>query len=908
MRLQKLFLLIAFSAFSFTTFSIKRESIVTITAIKTEGLTNPLGIDTEKPRFSWQIVSNKKNVKQLSYHILVATDSCKLHKNEADLWDSHRINSEQSLWIIYNGSRLGNNRHAYWKVKITVSYEDGKTTESEWSQIGHFSTGLLSENRWKGRWIGLDRPMPWDEETLHSKLSARYLRKEFSINKKIKRATAFVAGLGLHELYLNGQKVGNDVLTPAPTDYRRTVLYNTYDVTDYIQNNNAIGVVLGNGRYYTMCQYYKTYKINNFGYPKLRLNLVIEYEDGTRQTIASDTDWKLTPDGPIRSNNEYDGEIYDARKELGNWTEYGYNDADWIPVERVGAPYGTLRGTMLPNMKVWEEIKPICAKPSKNGYIIDFGQNMAGWIKMNVFGNEGDTIRIQYAERLNNEGNALYTENFRDALSTDIYVCNGKESGKTWSAKFSYHGFRYVEVSGYPIQSNKIIDHFIAQVVSDAMEEIGTFHTSNSTLNQVYKNARWGILGNYKGMPIDCPQRNERQPWLGDRTMGCWGESYIFDIERLYTKWVRDIHESQREDGCIPDVAPAFWNYYTDDVTWPAAFIFSCDMIYTQFGNLAPIQKHYPAMQLWAKHIVEEWSDKDGLIYKDKYGDWCLPPESPEMIHSEDPNRKTDGTLIASAYFYKALTTLARFASLQGLSTDADKYNAKAEALKKAFNKRFLNIRKDSVYYANNTVTANILPLAIDIVPSELRDKVAQCAISIIVNKHDMHISCGVIGVQWLFRELSRLGRGDIAYHMASQTSYPSYGYMAKNGATTIWELWNGDTANPKMNSGNHVMLLGDLIPFCFEKLGGIQTSNKHVAFKHIIFNPDFSISELDNVSITYRTPYGATSSKWSKRKKNITWEIMVPANTTGEVHLPNGKIEYVGSGRYTYDVKLNSK
>lgn len=884
------------------------EQAISVTNLSVENLHNPLGLDTNKPRFGWQIMSDCSNVKQQSYHILIASDSSALLQDKADLWDSGIVASEQSLWIDYAGNTLGSNRHAYWKVKITASHDDGKVCESTWSPIGRFSTGLLSENRWNGRWIGLDQAMPWDDESMHSKLSARYLRKEFSTKKSIKRATVFIAGLGLYELYINGKKVGNDVLTPAPTDYRRTVLYNTYDVTDYLTKDNAIGVILGNGRYYTMCQYYKTYKINNFGYPKLRLNLVIEYNDGSTQTIASDTDWKLTPDGPIRSNNEYDGEIYDARKELGDWALYGYDDSAWLAVQRVGPPYGTLRGSMLPNMKIWNEIRPISVKKSDKGFILDFGQNMAGWVKMNIYGNEGDTIRMQYAERLTGDGTALYTENFRDALSTDIYVCNGKENGKPWVAKFSYHGFRYVEVSGYSVTEKNPTDNFIAQVVSDEMNETGTFSSSNDMLNRIYRNARWGILGNYKGMPIDCPQRNERQPWLGDRTMGCWGESYIFGIERLYTKWVRDICEAQREDGCIPDVAPAFWNYYTDDITWPAALFFSCEMLYTQYGNIQPIKQHYPAMQKWVRHIQEEYTNREGLITKDKYGDWCVPPESPEMIHSQDPARKTDGTLIASAYFYKILKAMAHFARLQERAEDVAVYEHDAEALKKAFNSKFLMADNKVAYYGNNTVTANILPLAFDMIPQTYRDNVEKNIITTIVDKNNTHISCGVIGVQWLFRELCNIGRGDIAFHIASQSSYPSYGYMVEHGATTIWELWNGDTANPKMNSGNHVMLLGDLLPFCYERLGGIQSSREQVAFKHIVFKPDFTIEALDKMDVSYKTPYGVASSQWNKKKKYLTWNISVPANTTAEVHLPNGKIEYVGSGSYSYKVKLSTK
>lgn len=900
------------------------KEIITLSRLRTEGLHNPLGLDTATPRFSWQLQASVPCVKQISYRIVVASDSTKLTAGEADLWDSGIVPSDSSLWIPYRGAALGSNRHAYWKVQVTVSYGKGEQYQTSWSPTARFSTGLLTENRWKGQWIGLDKAMPWDDESTHSRLSARYLRTEISLKKEIKRATAFIAGLGLYELYINGEKIGEELLTPAPTDYRKTILYNTYDVTDRLQKVNAIGVVLGNGRYYTMRQNYKPYKIANFGYPKMRFNLVVEYVDGSRETFASDTRWKLTADGPIRSNNEYDGEIYDARKELGAWTRPGYDDSAWQPAQRVSIPTGTLRGAMMPGMKVWHEIKPVSVMETDRGFILDFGQNMAGWVEMKVSGNEGDSIQMRFAEKLDKDGKSLFTLNLRDALCTDTYICSGKETDdEKWAPLFSYHGFRYVEVIGYknttpssdPLSSrHPLTDCFTALVISDDMEETGTFTSSSDVLNAIVRNARWGILGNYKGMPVDCPQRNERQPWLGDRTKGCWGESYLFDNERMYTKWVRDIDEAQREDGCIPDVAPAFWNYYSDNVTWPSALFFACDMLYTQYGNTEPIRRHYAAMQRWIAHMAEEYTDRDGLIRKDKYGDWCVPPESPEMIHSQDPARKTDGRLIASAYFYKDLKIMAKFARLLGKSADAARYDTDAQQLKEAFNNVFLTTQPASpdkavvAFYGNNTVTANLLPLAFDMIPQPYAKTVAEHLSATIINDHNAHISCGVIGMQWLFGQLCRTGNSNLAYTLATHTDYPSFGYMVANGATTIWELWNGDTASPKMNSGNHVMLLGDFLPFCFEELGGIRPSDDGIAFKHIVFKPRFDIKPLDHAAVTYMTPYGKAESRWKKKRSRIEWTIVVPPNTTAEVHLPNGETEHVGSGTYRYRTTLTVK
>ena len=853
-----------------------------ITDLRTEQLKNPAGIDVRQPRLSWRIESDEQNVIQTAYHILVASSPELLEQGKGDIWDSGKIESDASQWITYQGKTLKCNASYYWKVKI-----DTNKGATNWSAPAFWTTGLFNEADWQGQWIGLDRAAPGDSETQWSRLAARYLRKEFAVKKSVKRATVHIAGMGLYELFINGQRIGNQVLAPAPTDYRKTILYNTYDVTSLLQTENAIGVTLGNGRFYTMRQNYKPYKIPTFGYPKLRLNLIVEYADGSKETIATNTSWKLTTEGPIRSNNEYDGEEYDARKELGAWTQTGYDDKNWMPAQRVSIPSGTLRAQMMPGMKITETLKPVSIKKLGNKYILDIGQNMAGWVRFRIKGQAGDSIRLRFAESLQDNGE-LYTRNFRDARSTDVYVVSGRETkDATWAPRFIYHGFRYVEVSGYP---NAKAEDFVAEVVEDEMEHIGTFNCSDETLNKIIRNAFWGIRSNYKGMPVDCPQRNERQPWLGDRTMGCWGESMLFDNYAMYTKWTRDIREAQREDGCIPDVAPAYWNYYSDNVTWPAALPMACDMLFTNFGDKRPIEENYPAIKKWVSHIREYYMTEDFIITKDKYGDWCVPPESLELIHSKDPSRKTDGALIATAYYLKVLQLMHRFASLQGLKADAEEWEDLEHRMKDAFNARFLHVKEgtspvpghtlypDSIFYGNNTVTANILPLAFGLVPKNYINEVAKNAVTSIITTNKGHISTGVIGVQWLLRELSRRGHANVAYLLATNKTYPSWGYMVEKGATTIWELWNGDTANPEMNSGNHVMLLGDLLPWCFNNLAGIRADRWKSGYKHIVFQPAFEIQELSNVDASYMSIYGKITSRWTKTPTHLEWDIELPA------------------------------
>lgn len=881
---------------------------IQVNNLRTERLQNPMSLDTPAPRLGWQLSSDtKKNVMQTSYRIIVASSEEKAHDLEGDLWDT-TVKSDQSQWIEYAGKTLRSNTRCYWRVKVGTTQGD-----SDWSDVAEFNVGLLTESDWSGRWIGLDHAMPWDREDIHSQLSARYLRTTFNLNNKaVSRATLYICGLGLYEAYLNGKKIGNQVLAPAPTDYRRTVLYNAYDVTQLLAEKNAIGVVLGNGRFYTMQQNKKKYKITTFGYPKMRLNLKIEYTDGTKQTIVSDERWRLNADGAIRSNNEYDGEIYDAQKEFADWTTADFDDSAWAKAERTDIPLGTLRGAMSPNMKVVEQVKAVAMNKKDGAFIIDLGQNMAGWLKVRMNGLQtGDTVRIRFAEKLDSAGN-LWRENFRNAYSTDYYIANGREVDKWWHPTFVYHGFRYAEITGLKAATT---DDFMGEIISDEMELTGNLETNNAVLNKVYANAVRGLRANYKGMPVDCPQRDERQPWLGDRTRGCYGEAFVFNNNALYSKWVRDIAEAQREDGCIPDVAPAFWNYYSDNLTWPAALPFSLDMMLQQYGDEAPLRKYYPNVKQWLSHLKYQYQ-KDGLMPRDKYGDWCVPPEEEHLIHSKDPARVTDGTLIATAYYYRLNSLMADFARQQALTTDAESFEKEAQLTKEAFNKKFLTVKRgtstvpghllypDSTFYGNNTVTANLLPMTFGMIDDDyVRQEVTKNIIRNIITLNNAHVSCGVIGIGWLMHALTDMGRTDIAWQLATNNTYPSWGYMAEKGATTTWELWNGDTASPKMNSGNHVMLLGDLLSWLYEDVAGIQAGK--AGFKQIILKPDFSVDEMDGVRASYQSIYGLIKSEWTKENGRLKWTITIPANTTATLCMPDSSTQQVGSGTYSFDVKL---
>lgn len=855
---------------------------ITLTSLRCEMMNNPQGIGVQHPRLSWVVLSSLRGVEQTAYRILVATTAQQLAANTGDLWDSGKVPSGKSQLIAYDGKSLVSHQTYFLKVK---SYTN--RGESEWSAPATFLTGLLSTAEWNGKWIGLDKSFAWDSANVKmSRLSARYFRKEFQLNNKVTKATVSIIGLGLYELYINGQRIGTQVLAPVPTNYSEGVKYNTFDVTAQLKKGaNAIGAILGNGRFFTMRQNYKTYKIRNWGMPRMLLQLDVEYANGRKQSIVTDNTWKVTSNGPIRTNNEYDGEEYDATKEMPGWSTTGFNDRAWLPVEMVKAPDGKPEPQMTPNMQVMQTIKPLAILKSSSGkFILDMGQNMAGWLRIRVEGNAGDQVTLRFAETLDDKGE-IYVANFRDARSTDIYTLKGGAQ-EMWEPRFTYHGFRYVEITGWP--GVPTVNDFDGRLVYDEMASTGTFISSEKTLNQIHQNAWWGIASNYKGMPVDCPQRNERQPWLGDRAIGSYGESFLFANQSVYAKWLDDIQQSQTKEGAIPDVAPAYWNYYSDNMTWPATYLQIADMLYRQFGDVQPIAKHYDSMKSWMDYMRKKYMT-DFILIKDKYGDWCVPPESPEMIHSKDPLRQTDGQLISTAYYFQLSKLMEKFATLLDKKDDAGYFNGLAYNVKNAFNNKFFDVEKG--YYGNNSVSSNLFPFYFGMIPEENKAKVLDNIVKKITIENNSHISTGLVGGQWLMRGLTENGRADIALKIATNRDYPSWGYMIEKGATTIWELWNGDTANPAMNSRNHVMLLGDLMIWYYENLAGIKAAEP--GFSTIVMNPALP-EGLDSVNASYESVYGKIVSDWKKSATDFSWNITIPANTKAIVYIPASDSEQV--------------
>jgi alpha-L-rhamnosidase len=760
-------------------------------------------------------------------------------------------------------------------IQSGIDWQVTGKPEPGWEKPGYFDAGWQPAKE-----LGLFGISPWRNGAIvaEHRLPARMLRKEFDAPKKIRRAMIYFSGLGSSELYVNGAKIGDHALSPGLTDYDKHVLYETFDISRQLRpGRNAIGLMLGNGRYYAPRGDART---RNFGFPKAIVQLNIEYEDGSRTSVVSDESWKLTTSGPIRANNEYDGEEYDARMELGGWSRAGYDDSTWIAAEPVKGPAGVLSSQMAEPLRVVETVKPVSVKRLSPGvYIFDMGQNMVGWCRLRVSGPRGTQVTLRHAETLNPDG-SLYVANLRTARAADQYTLKG-EGLEVYEPRFTYHGFRYVEVTGFP--GEPAAAALEGRVVHDDMTRTADFTSSNDLLNRIHKNMFWGIRGNYRSIPTDCPQRDERQGWLGDRSQVSRSESYMFDVAAFYSKWETDLADSQKPEGSIPVVSPNYWPLYYDDLTWPSTFLFVPGMLYDQYADKRVLERNYPAMKKWIDH-ERTYLTPDGLMPKDQYADWCVPPEDPKLIHSQDPARITDKTLIGTSYYYHLLRLMARYARLLDKPVEAADFELLAARVNEAFQRKFFKPLEN--IYDNGTQTSSILPLYFQMVPPENRASVLASLTRRIETESHGHVGTGLVGAQWLMRTLSDNGHADVAYEIATQKTYPGWGYMVEKGATTIWELWNGDTADPAMNSGNHVMQIGDLAVWMYEYLAGIRSDPEKPGFRHTIIRP-YPAGDLTFVKASYQSMYGAIASSWKKLGGKFTLDVTVPANTTATVWLP---------------------
>jgi alpha-L-rhamnosidase len=715
---------------------------------------------------------------------------------------------------------------------------------------------------------------PWDTvvPSAFPQLAARYFRKDFYLDTTDGDFFAYVCGLGLFELSINGMRVGDEVLSPGQTDYEKRVIYRGFKVQNLLRiGKNTIGLLLGNGRYFSPRDRLPI-PLRNFGCPRFLFQL----DRDSEPVVVSDSSWKVSTQGPLGWNNEFDGERFDCRIPFDHWDEPQFADAaHWPSAEPVSAPGGLLVSQRNSPQRVIRSIavppKPL---PPNTRVIYNLGENIVGWCRIRGTGVCGAKLELRYAEKLDRNGE-LYTENLRTALVRDVVIL--PEGSFTYCPRFSFHGFQFVELK--TDENGVVIETIHAEVVHDDLPRVGTFDSSNEVLTGLMENAARGYNGNYHGIPTDCPQRDERLGWLGDRHNSVTGETYLFDVRRFYRKWLEDFEDAQMANGSVPDVVPNYFRLYTDNVTWPSCVTFLPMCLFLHCGDRQVVEAHYPMMKRWVDHMLSY--ARDGIMERDVYGDWCVTPESPELIFTLDSSRKTNPVVLSTAYLYKNVENLAFFARLLRHDRDAAKYREVADLIRHGFHEKLFNTQEG--FYDNGSQTSCVVPLAFGLVPKEYEDAVFRRLISKLTETGKAELGVGLIGVQWILRELSKRGCIDLAFELATRTEYPSWGYMLRQGATTFWELWNGDTANPHMNSGNHIMLIGDLVTWFYECLGGIQPCLDSPGFSRIRLNPQFP-KLLDRVSVNFRSVRGVVSSEWERMGTTIRWRVNIPPTAVAEI------------------------
>ena len=821
---------------------------------------NPLGIDTTRPRLSWRVDFSGWGRDQKAYRIIVANSKRDLEDGFANMWDSGRVESNQSINIVYSGMPLTSGMRCYWKVCIW----DNEDNESLFSEMAMFDMGLLSENDWKGGWMGF--PAGKNGGSL-------YFRKDFDVRTDVVRATVYICGLGYYELSINGRKVGDYVLDPGFTEYEKRVLYTTYDSTSYLKmTSNTLGVVLGNGWY---------------GAPKFILQMNIEYMDGTSTSIVSDpnTGWNVSG-GPIVQNSIFDGEVYDARLEKLGWDTPEYvsnlgskNMDGWIRAMTVEAPSGRMISQQMEPIKIVEEIKPLSVtNPLKGIYVFDMGQNMVGWSQIKVQGSRGTEVKLRFAEILYKDG-TVNQENLRTALCRDIYILKG-DGLETYEPKFTYHGFRYVQIEGYP--GTPSVDDVIGCVVRSAVKQIGKYSCSNELINQINKNVLWTEAGNLHSIPTDCPQRDERMGWLNDAAVRAEEAMFNFNMSRFYSKWLNDIDDAQdAETGAITDTAPFRWGMKPADPVCGCNIILSW-LLYIHYGDIRILEQHYSGMKNWMKCLANK--SEGYIINYSYYGDWASPVKF--SILNSACSAITPGALMSTGYYYYYASIITKVAKILNQKEDEAYFRILAQNIKKAFNKSFYN--PATFQYAGGSQASNTLPLFLGITPEIDRQNVIRNIVKDIEAK-EYHLTTGNLCTKYIMEVLSEEGYVDIAYRIATQTSYPSWGYMVKNGATTMWERWENSKGNG-MNSHNHPMY-ATIGSWFYKYLCGINADEDMPGFKRIIIKP-YTPERLKFVDASLNTIRGLISSSWRRENGSFLLKVFIPFNCTARIFLPKAELK----------------
>jgi alpha-L-rhamnosidase len=883
--------------------------------LRCEYLDNPVGIDARRPRLSWWLDDDRPAEIQTAYRILAASRAALLDDETGDLWDSGRIESATTLNVPYGGAPLKSRQRVYWRVRTFDS--DG--VGSPWSRTAYFEAGLLAEDDWRARWIGT--PLMGGKQT---PAQVPVLRRAFELAQPVEDARLYVAALGVYDLEINGRRAIEVELAPGWTDYRKRVRYQAFDVTRFLdQGENVLGVWLGDGWY---CGFLGLSERQQYGdRPAVLLQLEVTLADGSRARVVSDDLWKWQR-SPILYSDLLQGESVDGRQALGAWSARGYDAAGWTPVLVLPKPMNlALDATMSPLVRIVDRLEPIGAPLRREGpfgerrWVYDFGQNVVGRVRLTVRARRGTQLHIRHAERLDAKGE-LYTANLREARATDYYTCAGEADGETFEPRFTFHGFQFVEIAGH-VEAGAI-ESVSAVVLSSALAEIGEFQCDHPLVNQLQSNIVWSQRGNFLDVPTDCPQRDERLGWTGDAQVFARTAAFNLDAAAFFSKWLQDVADAQLAGGAVPPVAPlppALRALRIDGGPgWSDAIVICAWTLYRCFGDRGVLERHYEAMKAFIADIERRYP---ALIRGDAtidpwqgFGDW-LAPDAPAV--GDARSGATPKDLVGTAFFCYSAKLLARIAGVLGNLSDLERYEELAQRVRAAFRRRFVTADGRLV---GETQTAYVLALHFGLLEAADAEP-AFTALVRDIERRGVHLATGFLGTPYLLHVLTANGRLDLAYRLLLQTTPPGWLYPVTEGATTIWERWDGWTEakgfqDASMNSFNHYAY-GAVGEWLYGTLAGLELdpdlSSARNAYREARIHPRPPIGEAfaDGAPIRFAaasldTVHGRYETSWEIAAGRFTLRVRVPPNCRARVTLPNAEAREVPAGRHEFALVLD--